>query len=118
MICEGCGSTIEQDTGINVICPICGGTLISEAEDKERREINEALSHEEFEPNPFEKKEETEITDEQLKKNMAEDLFAFGDEGLWLLIEDIPNCKDRIKYRNVFFDIGGKVPTKEKEMDI
>ena len=117
MICDNCGARIEQDTKENKLCPICKGKLLTEAEYQEREELYNAIKDEEIDPNPFEEQEE-EQDEQKLITNMKEDIFAIGNDELWLLLEDIPTAKERIKYRNIFFKAGGQVPTKEKEMDI
>ena len=119
-ICDNCGHKTEESA--DMICLICRGRLLTEQQAKERDEIQEALQQEQAEENPFDNSiineaEETQVqdmTDEQIANAMKEDIFHFGNDDMWQLIEDIPDFKDRIKYRNIFFKVGGTTPTQEE----
>lgn len=115
-ICENCGAKVEQETEVNITCPICkNGKLLSEKEWQEREEIYNALKDEEKEyqepfTDPFENQEV-----QNMMINLKEEMFVYGNDGLWQLIEEIPDFKKRVQYRALFFKIGGVIPTKEGE---
>jgi DNA-directed RNA polymerase subunit RPC12/RpoP len=118
-ICDNCGTKQElndMESGTQYThCPICKGKLLSETEYKEKEEIQEALKDEGAEENPFGEPDETlRQTPEEIRINMREDLQALGNDDLWYLLEDIPDAKERLLYRKIFIEVGGKVPETTK----
>ena len=91
LVCRVCGHTIKVDSHEAYdypACPIC------------RAENSMEVDY-------YENKTDREIEIVRMQLDMA------GNDKVWDVIEKLPEPQVRIKYRKVFFELGGKVPEKE-----
>jgi transcriptional antiterminator len=59
-------------------------------------------------PNDFIPDKNTTLAEQEIINSIN----MIGQENTWNLIEEISDAKTRIKYRNIFFKYGGKIPER------
>jgi hypothetical protein len=50
-----------------------------------------------------------------LESEVSQSLNVIGHAATWTSIENIKDVTERLKYRNAFFKVGGKMPYREDE---
>lgn len=114
LICSKCGYTKEvfgNDMYDYNECAICGGKMTAEGSKQKRLDHNHK-AHDELLGDNFpvlHKKLDIEPTEEEVINTFN----LIGNNAMWEVIELINDFKIRLKYRTLFFKIGGTVPEKE-----
>jgi hypothetical protein len=50
-----------------------------------------------------------------LESEVSQSIDVIGHTATWISIENIKDAIERLKYRNAFFKVGGKIPYKEDD---